>query len=301
MVQAGFSRVILYAREHRANQDVHETLQRLKTYLQQRGISTYRDPHTAVSFALELPVLSREQMGQAGDLISVVGGDGSLLSAARMAVHVNVPVIGVNRGRLGFLTDLNPHHFESTLDGILSGHYQNESRFLLRMGIYDEDALVSEGHALNDVVLSRGVETHLVAFDVLINQQFVSQYRSDGLIVSTPTGSTAYALSAGGPIMHPQLDAMVIVPMFSHSLSSRPLVIGGQSSIALDIHRSNEHALHISCDGHESFSVYAGQRVVIEKYQHTLQLLHPLDYHYYDTLRIKLGWGSTHPFGASDG
>jgi NAD+ kinase len=149
-----------------------------------------------------------------------------------------------------------------------------------------------EGDALNDVVLSRGNETHLIAFDVYINQQFVSHYRSDGLILATPTGSTAYALSAGGPIMHPQINAIVMVPMFSHSLNSRPLVIDGQSIVEIRISESNENQLQISCDGHESSDVKPGQKVIIEKNSRQLQLLHPGDYHYYDTLRIKLGWGS---------
>ena len=141
------------------------------------------------------------------------------------------------------------------------------------------------------MVLGRGKETHLIEFDVYINQQFVSHYRSDGLILATPTGSTAYALSAGGPIMHPQLNAIVMVPMFSHSLSSRPLVVDGQSIIDLRISKKNESDLQISCDGHESRLVKPGQHVVIEKNAQQLRLLHPVEYHYYDTLRIKLGWG----------
>ena len=292
MTKQRFKRVILYARQHRANQDVSETLQRLVEYLHSQKIDTFLDCDTAVGFELNLPVLPREAMGEKNDLIVVVGGDGSLLSAARMAIQVNVPVIGINRGRLGFLTDILPHELEQQLGAVLAGQYSEERRFLLRMRINDEDATFFEGDALNDVVLSRGNETHLIAFDVYVNQQFVSHYRSDGLIVATPTGSTAYALSAGGPIMHPQLNAMVIVPMFSHSLSSRPLVVDGQSLIELRISDSNEHDLQISCDGHESCLIKPGQRVVIEKNVQQLRLLHPIDYHYYDTLRIKLGWGS---------
>jgi len=141
-------------------------------------------------------------------------------------------------------------------------------------------------------VLGRGNETHLIEFDVYIDQQFVSHYRSDGMILATPTGSTAYALSAGGPIMHPALNAIVLVPMFSHSLSSRPLVIDSEAVIDLVINESNESDLCISCDGHESRMVKPGQHVGIKKTAAKLHLLHPLDYHYYDTLRIKLGWES---------
>ena len=291
MTQQTFKRVILYARQHRANQDVNETLQRLVEYLQSLHIDTFMDADTASSFALKLPVLAREDMGQNEDLIVVVGGDGSLLSAARMAIKVNVPVIGINRGRLGFLTDISPQNMDTQLGAVLTGHYTEERRFLLQTRIYDEKTTYFQGDALNDVVLSRGKENHLIEFDVYINQQFVSHYRADGLILATPTGSTAYALSAGGPIMHPQLNAMVMVPMFSHSLSSRPLVIDGQARIDIIISTTSESDLQISCDGHESRLVKSGQHVTIEKNAQELRLLHPADYHYYDTLRIKLGWG----------
>jgi NAD+ kinase len=291
MTKQKFKRVILYARQHRANHGVNETLQRLVTYLQDQQIDTYLDCDTADSFDLTLPLLARESMGEKHDLIIVVGGDGSLLSAARMAIHVNVPVVGINRGRLGFLTDISPHDIETQLTAVLAGEYTEEQRFLLQTLIHDDTATYFQGDALNDVVLSSGKETHLIEFEVYVDQQFVSHYRSDGLILATPTGSTAYALSAGGPIMHPQLNAMVMVPMFSHSLNSRPLVIDGQSVVDLRISPNNENALHISCDGHESHIVKPGQHVTIKKNAQHLRLLHPLEYHYYDTLRIKLGWG----------
>jgi NAD+ kinase len=293
-MKPAFKRVILYARQHRANQEVSESLNRLVELLKQQQIETVQDEETALSFNLTIPTLVREQMGQSQDLIIVVGGDGSLLSAARMAVQVNTPVIGINRGRLGFLTDILPHDIETHLKNVLKGHYSEELRFLLHMTICDNQQVYFEGTALNDVVLSRGSATHLIEFDVSINQQLVSHYRSDGMILSTPTGSTAYALSAGGPIMHPKLNAIVLVPMFSHSLSSRPLVIDGEDEIELLISNSNEQNLRISCDGHESRMVKPGQRVLIKKNKNQLRLLHPLDYHYYDTLRSKLGWESKH-------
>lgn len=287
-----FKRVILYARQHRANPDITETLQRLIIFLQAQHIETFVDNETASHFALNLPILAYADMEQIHDLIIVIGGDGSLLSAARMAINVNVPVIGINRGRLGFLTDISPLTLEQQLTAILHGDYQEESRFLLTTCLYDNNYAAFQGDALNDVVLGRGSETHLIEFDVYIDNQFVSHYRSDGMILATPTGSTAYALSAGGPIIHPQLNAIVLVPMFSHSLNSRPLVIDGHAIIDLMISKRNESNLRISCDGHESTSVKPGQQVRIEKNNQRLRLLHPSDYHYYDTLRIKLGWGT---------
>jgi NAD+ kinase len=289
-----FQRVILYARQHRANQGVNESLDRLAEFLHGRKTATFVDHETASHFPTNLPVLDCDQMDSQRDLIVVVGGDGSLLSAARMAVSVNVPVIGINRGRLGFLTDISPNDIENQLGAVLDGQYCEENRFLLQTRIHDETTTYFQGIALNDVVLGRGRETHLIEFEVYIDNQFVSHYRSDGMILATPTGSTAYALSAGGPIMHPQLNAMVLVPMFPHSLSSRPLVVDGQAVIDLHISEQNESDLRISCDGHESRMVKPGQQVRIEKNSHLLRLLHPADYHYYDTLRIKLGWESKH-------
>ncbi len=302
MKQTAFQRIILYARQHRANEGVNETLHRLVKFLSEQAVETFVDHDTAAHFFLDCPCLSEAEMGKKRDLIVVVGGDGSLLSAARMAVKVNVPVIGINRGRLGFLTDILPQEIDSKLFDVIQGHYAEEKRFLLTSSIQnhhhnnhlDHKESDLEGLALNDVVLSRGSETHLIEFEMFINQQYVCDYRSDGLIIATPTGSTAYSLSAGGPIMNPNLNAIVIVPAFSHSLSSRPLVIDGDAKIDLIISKQNETHLLISRDGHESCRVNPEQQISIEKHSQQLRLLHPLDYHYYDTLRIKLGWQSKH-------
>lgn len=287
-----FQRVILYARQHRVNQNVSETLQRLIHLLDAEGIQTFLDVDTATHFHANCPVLSRDDMGQPGTLIVVVGGDGSMLSAARMAIYAGTPVVGINRGHLGFLTDIAPQVLETVLLPILKGDYTEEKRFLLKLKPSGKTHEALIGDALNDIVLSRGNETHLMRFDVYINEQFVSHYRADGLIFATPTGSTAYALSAGGPIMHPELHAMVMVPMFSHSLSSRPLVIDANARIRIHISEKNDNPLNLSCDGHESYLINPGESAFIEKNPRSLHLLHPKDYHYYDTLRLKLGWGS---------
>lgn len=293
MNPVSFKRVILYARQHRANQEVKETLLRLIDFLSTQAVTTFFDVDTLASFGPLVPVLAREAMNGEQDLIVVVGGDGSLLSAARIAADVQVPVIGINRGKLGFLTDISPHEMELQLTQVLRGQFSEERRFLLTIDRNSNANLEFCDFALNDVVLSRGNETHLIDFDVYINEQYVSHYRSDGLILATPTGSTAYALSAGGPIMHPQLNAMVMVPMFSHSLSTRPLVFDADSSFSLKISASNEHSLSISCDGLQSHAINPGEMITVKKSTKQLKLLHPNDYHYYDTLRIKLGWGST--------
>lgn len=290
-----FKRIILYVHQYPGKQGVKETLQRLLTFLNTQNLELYQVAETAEDFALELPILARKDMGLSGDLIIVIGGDGSLLSAARMATQVNTPVIGINRGRLGFLTDILPQNLEQQIAKVLSGHYEEEHRFLLKASVVDSDAAVLfQGHALNDVVLGRGSEPHLIEFDAYVDAQFVSHFQADGMIISTPTGSTAYALSAGGPIMHPKLNAIVLVPMFSHRLSSRPLVIDGQAKIELHSSLVNEVNLRISCDGHESAQIKPGERVLIAKNNKYLRLLHPSSYHYYETLRSKLGWESKH-------
>lgn len=289
-MQTAFQRIILYARHHRATAYVTESLQRIVTFLASLKLETVLAPETASSFPMPLPVVAKEEMDETRDLIVVVGGDGSLLSAARMAIEVKVPIIGINRGTLGFLTDISPEHIEQQLGPVLEGSYQEEDRFLLEAHIYNGRRIYYHSLALNDVVLGRGDATQLIDFNVYIDNQYVSHYRSDGMIVSTPTGSTAYALSAGGPIMHPKLNAIVLVPMFSHSLSSRPLVVDAKATIDLTISFFNESDLRLSCDGHESHLVKPGQKVRILKAAQALRLLHPKDYHYYDTLRIKLGW-----------
>ena len=250
-----FKRIILYARPYRATREVGETLQRLIAFLSTQEVEVCQEEEMVPHFDLKIPALSCKQLGEKNDLIIVIGGDGSLLSAARMAVAVDTPIIGINRGRLGFLTDILPQDLESHLGAVLKGNYKEEFRFLLQAKVYSQKECLFEGTALNDVVLGRGNERHLIEFDVFVNKQLISHYRSDGLIISTPTGSTAYSLSAGGPIMHPTLNAMVLVPMFPHSLSSRPLVIDADSEVELYISPHNEYELRVSCDGHESHMV----------------------------------------------
>lgn len=293
MAKKGFKRVVLYARQVRANQDINETLLHLIDFLQKQSITTFVDQDTAEIFTLPTPVIARKDLKTDTDLMLVVGGDGSLLAAAKIAAEYNIPVVGVNRGYLGFLTDIPPQDFENQITSVLTGNYTAEYRTMLHTQIHKNDKTYFDGTALNDIVLSRGNETRLITFDVYINKEFVSHYRADGLILATPTGSTAYALSAGGPIMHPDLEAIVMVPMFSHSLSSRPLVFASNSLVELHISDENERDLQISCDGNKSNIIKPGQIISIEKHKQKLHLLHPIDYHYYGTLQTKLGWGST--------
>ncbi len=286
-----YKRIILYARKHRSNSGVKQTIDKLIVYLEKQQLEIYSDIDTQAFFAdKKLKVLPRDEMGLPGDLIVVIGGDGSLLSAARMAVKVNVPVVGINRGKLGFLTDIKPQSFEAKFDDLLQGQFVEERRFLLQASIESDEKVYFQGNALNDVVLSQGEEPHLIAFELYIDNEFVCSHRSDGLIIATPTGSTAYSLSAGGPILHPNLEAIAIVPMLSHRLNSRPIVVGSNRQIMLKIKKNNPHSARLSCDGHERQLILPGQMVKISKNAQLLRLLHPNSYEYFEVLRRKLKW-----------
>ena len=230
-------------------------------------------------------------LGRESDLVIVIGGDGSMLGAARSMVKHQTPVLGVNRGRLGFLTDIMPKEIEAKVAEVLDGHYITESRFLLDMAAMRDGKVINSGDALNDVVLHPGRYVRMIDFELYINDQFVYSQSSDGLIVSTPTGSTAYALSGGGPLMYPSMDAIVLVPLNPHTLSSRPIVVSGDSHIRLLVGHQVASSLNVTCDGQTSDLIRAGDEIVITKKPNRLKLIHPKDHNYYETCRTKLGWG----------
>ncbi len=239
-----------------------------------------------------LDTCKQKEMGDLCDLVIVVGGDGSLLGAARVLSRFDVPVLGVNRGQLGFLTDISPKNFEEKFAEILEGKYTEEERFLLKIVVRRDGEIVGEADALNDMVLHPGKATRMIEFDLFVEGSYVYTQRSDGLIVATPTGSTAYSLSGGGPIMHPKLDALVLVPMFPHTLSSRPIVVDGNSDLRLIISEDNETYPIVSCDGQVSINLAPGDVIHISKHQHKLKLIHPEGYDFYRTCREKLGWSA---------
>ena len=237
-------------------------------------------------------VFPRAEIAAHCDLVIVVGGDGSILSMAKFIVSKNVPVIGVNRGRLGFLTDVLPDEIEDQIALVLQGEYKVEKRFLLDAHLIQNNSLKPLGSALNDVVLHPGKAAQMIEFELYVNDRFVYSQESDGMIVATPTGSTAYSLSAGGPIMHPDLNAIVLVPMYPHSLSSRPIVVDGDSEIRLIVSAKESLQPQLSCDGEVVHSVAIGDEILIKKMSAPLQLIHPLNHDYYQACRSKLGWGS---------
>jgi NAD+ kinase len=286
-----FHKVILFGKRHREKAMI-STLLRLKKHLEKNNTEIIIEQETAEICGIKNHKTAHEnQLAEAGELIIVIGGDGSLLSAARVAAAQNLPVLGINRGRLGFLTDIAPNALDE-VDKILAGFYQEEKRFLLQAEIIRQGKILHHQIALNDVVLLPGDLAHMIEFSIEINQEFVCIQRADGLIVATPTGSTAYALSGGGPILHPQLDAVVLVPMFPHKLSSRPIVISGNSHIKININKTTETLPRLSCDGQTHLPVKPEDALSIYKLPQSFRLIHPLSYQYFSTLRNKLQWES---------
>jgi NAD+ kinase len=268
---------------------VEETLNALVAHLKRLGVQIYCTESTA-ALMTNHGIETQDEQHLVGkvDLVIVVGGDGSLLQAAHFAVDQDLPVIGINRGRLGFLTDICPDTLDQ-IDSILDGVHTIERRYLI-------DSRVSYGHqstepkmALNDVVLlTQGAQ--MIAFDVYVNEELVYEHRADGLIIATPTGSTAYALSGGGPILQPQLPALAIVPMFPHTLSSRPIVVDINSHICIKISPNQRNIPHVSNDGNDGIPAPASSEIHVTLHEKRLQLLHPKNYNYYRTLREKLNW-----------
>ncbi|MEZ5539975.1 MAG: NAD(+) kinase [Pseudomonadales bacterium] len=293
-----FKRVGLVSRK--GSRQVVDTLTMLASFLQARGAELVIESETHALLDRRIAnqqVCDREQLGNNCDLVIVVGGDGSMLGVARALCRQSVPVLGINRGSLGFLTDIAPDEIEQRVGNVLSGHYRLEERFLLETKVFRDKKLIADGDALNEIVLHRGASLRMIEFALYLDDHFVYSQHSDGLIVSTPTGSTAYALSGGGPILHPALDAMALVPMFPHTLTSRPIVVTGNSHLRVVLSKPSANAEldgkpELSCDGQMHISLRAGDEVYIKKKKEVLKLVHPLDHDYYETCRTKLGWGS---------
>lgn len=270
---------------------VTETLETLVAYLQNLGQELLIDSETAEALTnSSVETVSREELSKRCQLLIVVGGDGSLLHAAHAVINNEIPVLGVNRGRLGFLADIHPTQLHK-IKNILEGDFLLEKRFLLSAKVMYQGEVIGQSRALNEVALIPDSVPHMNEFEIYIDDQFVCSQASDGLIVATPTGSTAYALSGGGPILHPRLNAMVIVPMFPHSLSMRPIVVEGDNKLKIVISPHNATQPRLTCDSQTFIEAPPGSHIIVEKNPEKLHLIHPLDYDYYQTLRSKLHWG----------
>ncbi len=271
------------------NPEIALPLLHLAEYLTQKGYTVFLDHLTASQVHTDqYPSLSLEQIGEQADLAVVIGGDGTMLNIARMLVPYDVPLIGINQGRLGFLTDLSAETMFETLDEILAGHYTTERRILLYAEVIRDGIRVFGSLAFNDVVLYRGISSGMIEFEVKVDREYVNTLRSDGLIVATPTGSTAYALSSGGPILHPSLELITLVPICPHTLSNRPIVIGPEASVEIELH-SSAH-VRMNCDSHSCWDLEQTDSIVVRRYPKTVRLLHSVNHSYYRMLREKLGW-----------
>ena len=273
------------------NNRIIESVQALVNFLVKQKVNVSIEQETAEQIkTATLPIFNKDDIAQKCDLLIVVGGDGSLLGAAKVASEHHVPVLGINRGTLGFLTDIPPDDFEQQVLDVLAGKYYEEPRFLLQADFIKDKKIIHSSTALNDIVLMPGDIPHMIEFETFIDDKLMCNQRADGLIIATPTGSTAYALSGGGPILHPNLDAIVMVPMFPHKLSSRPIVVKGNSEISIVISPKTESPPKVSCDGQERVTLDNNSILRITKSTHLLRLLHPCAHNYFETLRNKLGW-----------
>lgn len=283
-----FKTVVLMGRSQA--EGVVASLNTLIAYLQQREVKIILEQEAAQLLSrTDLPILSRDKLKSKCNLIIVVGGDGSLLGAGRAAAEQDLPVVGVNRGSLGFLTDIKPGELED-IGKILDGEYSEEQRFLLNSIVEKDGKQVTQHTALNDIVLLPSEMNRMIEFSVFINDRLVCHHRADGMIVATPTGSTAHALSAGGPILHPGLDAIVLLPLSPHTLSSRPIVVTGDSKIEIVMAKHCKAMANISCDGLELIAVPECGIIKIAKHASSMRLIHLASYDYFATLRSKLHW-----------
>lgn len=273
---------------------VSDTVRTLSRYLAERGREVLLDEETARlvpghGFATG----SRDDIGRRCDLAVVIGGDGTMLHAARSLADHEVPLVGVNLGHLGFLTDIPPTLMAESLEQILAGDYTVEERALLRGTVHHDGVETGAYDALNDLVAHKWDSARMIELEAYIDGHFVNMFRSDGLIVSTPTGSTAYALSAGGPLLHPMLDALLIVPVCPHTMSNRPIVVAGDARIEVVVSdRLRDHA-QLTSDGQVSCALHAGDRIRIGKKDKPVRLIHPARHDHYNLLRAKLRWAES--------
>lgn len=289
-MNSGFVRVALIGKYQ--SRDIAESLSRLVDFLRGRGLTPLIEQATAGSTGTTgCAVASYEEIGAGADLAVVLGGDGTMLHTARRLAEYGVPMVGVNQGRLGFMTDISRDEMIPRLADMLDGRYTRENRFLLQAQVLRGGERVLQALALNDVVVNKGDLGRMIEFELAVNGEFIYNQRSDGMIVSTPTGSTAYALSANGPILHPAVAGIALVPLCPHALSNRPITV--PQDAVIEIRVAPHHDARVHCDGQTRFDLRAGDAVHIARSRHSICLLHPEGYSYFAMLREKLRWSES--------
>lgn len=258
-------------------------------FLHDEGCDVSLERDTALNTGLlQYTALTVPEIGRTCDLALVVGGDGTMLGIGRQLARYGVPMVGINQGRLGFITDVPFESYRDKLRPVLRGEFEEDARALMAATVWRDGRCVFEATALNDVVVNRGGAAGMIELRVEVDGHFVANQRADGLIIASPTGSTAYALSAGGPLLHPGIDGWIMVPIAPHTLSNRPVVLPSQSEIAVEIVSGKDASANF--DMQSLTSLLHGDRIVVRRSPHALRLLHPAGWNYFDTLRKKLHW-----------
>ena len=272
-------------------QGIRGVLEEIAHFLSRQGLDVSLERDTALNTGMAgYDALTVDEMGERCDIAVVVGGDGTMLGIARQVARHGLPLVGINQGRLGFITDVSVGQFAEALGPIIAGDYEEERRSMLEGGVSRDGETIFEGLAMNDVVVSRGATASMVELRITLGDELVTGLRADGLIVGSPTGSTAYALSAGGPILHPAIAAWVLVPIAPHDLSNRPIVLPDAGEIAIEIVAGRDASVNF--DMQSLASLLHGDRVTVRRSAHQVRFLHPLGWSYYATLRGKLRWNA---------
>lgn len=274
------------------DKQVISTLATVAQVLIDHNIDTFIESKSKAQYQSDLPGYSAEEIGRQCDMAIVIGGDGTLLHAARLLAPFGTPITGINLGRLGFLVDVSPDEIQLRLNEFLMGEYVSEPRFLLEIQLQNHSQIKAPLLALNDLVFHKWELARMIEFETSIDGHSINAYRADGLVIATPTGSTAYALSAGGPLIHPSLKAIAVVPICPHTLNNRPLIVNADSEITLSPKEEDARHTMITLDGQTRIQLESATEIRIRCYPRLVNLLHPVNYDYFDILRAKLRWGS---------
>jgi NAD+ kinase len=269
-------------------------IEQIRSFLCQQGRQVTLEARSAQAAGISgYPVMEPDELGRQCDLAVVVGGDGTMLGFAREVAQYGLPLVGINQGRLGFITDISFEQFREALTPILAGDCETESRTMLEAAVWRDGQVIFSGQALNDVVLSRGASAGMVEVRIHVGTEFMANIRADGVIVASPTGSTAYAMSAGGPLLHPSIEGWLLVPIASHALSNRPIVLPDSGVVQLEMVAGRDASVNF--DMQALTHVQHGDRVTVQRSAHKSQFLHPAGWSYYATLRRKLRWYEGNP------
>jgi len=283
-----FRNIGIISRPRRSN--LSEVVPPLLVWLEARGIHVVYDQETATSLAEPSEGRSREQVAAASDLLLVLGGDGTLLAAARVAASRGIPILPINMGSLGFLTSFRLEELYPALEDILAGRLTISERVMLHAELQRGDKILDKQTVVNEVVINKGALARMIELELSIDRDFVCRYRADGLIVASPTGSTAYSLSAGGPIVHPAVESFIITPICPHTLSDRPVVVSDTSIIEVKLSAGTE-SVFLTLDGQKGIPLQATDRVRVSRAQQLLKLIQTPNKSYFEILRNKLKWG----------